>query len=92
MHEDGLEGVERAKNEVPDVIVLDIQMPRQDGLTALREIRQDRRFKSTPIIMMTVEADATMVSKAVFYQATDYIRKDTSVSEIMKRLRKHISG
>ncbi|MDP6779346.1 MAG: response regulator [Candidatus Latescibacteria bacterium] len=87
---DGLEALDRARAEAPDLIVLDIQMPSMDGLEVLKELRKDDGFALTPIIMLTVEADASGVSEAISHGATDYIRKDTPVAQIIKRLRTHV--
>ena len=88
---DGIEALDRAREETPDLIVLDIQMPNMGGLEVLKELRQDEGFTSTPIIMLTVEADASGVSQAISRGATDYIRKDTPVVQIIKRLRTHVA-
>ena len=51
---DGLEGLEQAKNESPDLILLDIKMPRMDGYTMLRELKKSEGTKHIPVIMLTV--------------------------------------
>ena len=87
---DGLEGLKLAEDVEPDLIVLDVQMPRMGGLEALAEFRRDERFASIPIVMMTVVSDAETVSKAITGDANDYIRKDSTVAEISERLKQHL--
>jgi len=89
--EDGKEGVIAAIKSKPHLIILDIQMPNVNGLDALKTLRKNPLFDSTPILMMTVEADAQVVAQALAAKANDYIRKDSSVAELISRLRKHVS-
>jgi len=51
---DGLEGLEKSKKEKPDLILLDIKMPKMDGYTMLRELKKSEEMKSIPVIMLTV--------------------------------------
>lgn len=87
---DGIEGLDQARKVPPDLIVLDVQMPRMNGLEMLQILRKDPQFASTPVIMMTIEADPEIVGKALSSRANDYIRKDTSVADILARLRRHV--
>lgn len=89
--EDGAEGIAQAKIKHPDLIILDVQMPRMDGLTALHELRQDPAFTSVPIVMLTVHSDRDIVTRALGEGARDYMRKDASVADLMGRLHMHIS-
>jgi CheY-like chemotaxis protein len=54
--EDGQDGVDKARALRPDMIVMDIQMPRKTGLEAVRELRADPQFASTPIVALTAYA------------------------------------
>ncbi|MBN1872505.1 MAG: response regulator [Candidatus Omnitrophica bacterium] len=51
---DGLQGLEQVENENPDLILLDIKMPRMDGYTMLRELKKSEKTKHVPVIMLTV--------------------------------------
>ena len=88
--ENGLQGLAKAQATNPDLIILDVMMPKKDGLETLRELRGNERFKKTPIIMMTIKSDPATISEAIKGLASDYIRKDSKVSEIMTRLKKHL--
>ncbi|MCD4761239.1 response regulator [bacterium] len=50
---DGVEGLEKAKTEGPDLIVLDVQMPRKDGFSMFSDLKQDPVTKDIPVIMLT---------------------------------------
>jgi CheY-like chemotaxis protein len=86
----GREAVDLARQVKPDLVILDLYMPQMNGLEALDALRADRQFKKTTIAMLTVEADASFVRDALSRGADDYIRKDSSPSELQKRLDKHI--
>ena len=89
--ENGAEGIANARIRHPDFIILDVQMPGMDGLTALHELRKDPAFASTPIVMLTVHSDRDIVTRALGEGANDYMRKDSSVADLMGRLHLHIS-
>jgi two-component system response regulator RpaA len=49
----GVAGMERAREQIPDLIILDVLMPRQDGLTTYEQLRRDPALRSVPIIVLT---------------------------------------
>lgn len=63
--QDGVEGLEMARKETPDLIILDIQMPRKGGFRTFAELKSDSALKSIPVIMLTsvVEKTAMLFSK-----------------------------
>ena len=63
-----------------------------NGLEALDALRADRQFKKTTIVMLTVEADASFVRDALARGANDYIRKDSSPTELQERINKHVQN
>jgi two-component system alkaline phosphatase synthesis response regulator PhoP len=50
---DGREGMEKANQEVPDLIVLDVMMPQRSGFTVFKQLRGDDRYRDIPVIMLT---------------------------------------
>ena len=87
---DGVDGIEKAQSLDVDLIVLDVLMPRQNGLETLRQLRQDDRFLCLPIVMLTVKAETEIVAEAAASGATDYVLKDSMVVEIRQRLGKYL--
>ena len=78
---DGIEGYELVKKEKPDIVTLDIEMPRMDGLTALKKIMKDCPTSVLMVSSLTTEgADATL--KALEYGAVDFISKEMSFVSI----------
>jgi DNA-binding response OmpR family regulator len=84
---DGEKGWEYARTELPDLIILDIMLPRLDGLSLCRMIRNETSTASIPIIMLT--ARGTEVDKIVGLEsgADDYVVKPFALGELLARVR-----
>ncbi len=88
---DGEEAVEVARATSPDLILLDIHMPKLDGYGAVREMRNDAKLKDLPIIALTASAmhtDRDRVLKAGF---TAYITKPVSLAVLRAELERLLS-
>lgn len=72
---DGAEGFEKAMKEKPDILMLDIIMPKIDGLELLKKIREDKWGLHVPIILLTNLSDAYNVSEAGKYGVYDFLVK-----------------
>ncbi|SEK58061.1 Response regulator receiver domain-containing protein [Roseovarius nanhaiticus] len=70
-----------------DCILLDIEMPGKDGIQLCAEIRQQPRYKNTPIIMITQNREHAAVERAFSNGATDYITKPFSFFEVLTRIK-----
>ena len=81
---DGVEAVELAQSQNPDLIVLDIMMPRLDGLEACSKIRE---FSNVPIILLTAKADDMDKLLGFDRGADDYLPKPFNVLELKARIR-----
>jgi putative two-component system response regulator len=84
---DGNEAVARARDERPDVLVIDARMPRLDGFDACRALRHDPRTADLPIIMVTGGTEPTLATEAFAAGATDYLPKPFSISQLRSRAR-----
>lgn len=82
---DGKEAVEFFQEFQPDLVVLDINMPRVDGMETLRALRP--LAGERPIIMLTSVADEMIVERCVEEGATFFIRKDVSAQELADALK-----
>ena len=72
---DGIEGVEKAISEKPDLILLDLVMPRLDGIGALKQIKENPDIKDIPVVILTNLSDYDKVSDALSLGAMDYLVK-----------------
>lgn len=81
---DGVEAVEIASKEAVDLVVLDLMMPRMDGLEACQKIRE---FSDVPIIMLTAKADDMDKLLGFEHGADDYLTKPFNILELKARIR-----
>lgn len=85
---DGVEGLEVARAEEPELILLDIVMPRMDGLTMLEVLRNDPAHKDRPVILVTGTTDRSCILKARALGVQGYLLKTGfSVDEMLGRVR-----
>ena len=80
----GLEAVDLARNEKPDLMVLDVMMPEMDGLTACTKIRE---FSRVPIILLTAKTDDMDKLMGFDVGADDYLTKPFNILELKARIR-----
>jgi DNA-binding response OmpR family regulator len=85
--EDGREAVDKAVAEPPQLILLDIMMPRMDGLTALRRIRSHASTGNTSIILLTARGLPEDRVRGLELGADDYITKPFDISELVARVK-----
>ena len=83
--QDGEEAIALCQSGNPDLIILDISMPRKDGLQALAAIRALQ--PATPIIMLTSTAEEKVVEECVSLGASYFIRKDVPAAELQSELK-----
>jgi CheY-like chemotaxis protein len=84
---DGEQALEQARSGDPDLILLDLQMPRLDGFGVIRELRRDDRFRDKPVVALTAYAMHGDREKALSAGFTSYVTKPVNLME----LREHIA-
>lgn len=82
----GKQALEFAKNQNPDVIVLDIMMPEMDGITACKEIRKLPEHRDTPIVMLTAKATSDDIQIGKEAGANEYLTKPFSPKELIDKI------
>lgn len=83
---DGEEALEKIGKEKPDLVLLDIIMPKKDGFEVLREIRKDFRIKEISVIMLTARGQKLDKDKGKELGAQDYIVKPFSPSRLLHKI------
>lgn len=85
---DGKVGLETALSKHPDLILLDIVMPVMDGMSMLKELRQDEWGKDVPVILLTNLSDEKKVAEAMQHNVFDYLVKaDWNIGDVVKKVR-----
>ncbi|HEC99993.1 MAG TPA: response regulator [Proteobacteria bacterium] len=82
----GLEAINYALAEKPDLIVLDVMMPKMDGYEVIKQLRESQITKSIPIIFVTAKAQRTDVEKGIQLGANGYVVKPYRFSDLHKRI------
>ncbi|MDP9404673.1 MAG: response regulator transcription factor [Actinomycetota bacterium] len=88
--ENGEEAVERARELAPDVVLMDVRMPRLDGIEATRRVRSE--VPTTKIIMLTVSDEEDDLYEAIKAGANGYLLKEISVEEVAESVRAVMQG
>ena len=84
---DGAEGLYKALNNDPDLVLLDIMLPKADGFHILAEMRKNLKTRKTPVIVLTNLGQADDAKRALQLGANDYIVKiNTPPSDVMKKV------
>jgi chemosensory pili system protein ChpA (sensor histidine kinase/response regulator) len=83
---DGVDAVEQLRDQVPDVMLVDIEMPRMDGYELTSRVRSDSRLKQVPIIMITSRAGEKHRDKAFALGVNEYMTKPYQEEELFARI------
>lgn len=87
MAESGEKGLEAASARLPDLILLDLMLPRMDGLEVCRRLRGQERTKAIPIIMLTAKGTEADIVLGLTLGADDYVPKPFSPIELLARIK-----
>ena len=87
---DGPTGLEKARNEEPDVILLDVMMPGLDGWQVAEELLDDRRTSSIPIVFLTARAEVRDRARGLDLGGIDYVTKPFNPVELAPLVRELI--
>ena len=87
---DGPTGLEKARNEEPDVILLDVMMPGLDGWQVAEELLDDRRTSSIPIVFLTARAEVRDRVRGLDLGGIDYVTKPFNPIELAPQVRELI--
>jgi len=92
---EGDEGLRLAREKNPDLILLDIIMPVQDGFTAAEQLKKDPQLSKIPVLMLTsfsqrIGETSIPVSRGLKLEAEDYIEKPVSPEELLSRVQRYL--
>lgn len=84
--EDGAIGLSKAKEEKPDLIILDVMLPKMDGFKICRLLKFDKKFRDIPIIMLTARTADADISVGKETRADFYMTKPYDVDELVTKI------
>ena len=88
---DGEEALVRVKEDSPDIILLDLMLPKLNGFEVLKEVREKYKDKWRPIIIISAKTDLESVKKGYGMEADHYLTKPCSMENILRGIRTMIS-
>jgi len=89
---DGETGLRLAKSAKPDVILLDLILPRVHGFTVLKQLKEDEETKAIPVIVLTNLEEMGDINRAIELGATTYLVKaQYSLEEVLEKVKKVLS-
>ncbi len=83
---DGQDALKVIEEQTPDLVITDVMMPRMDGITLCKQLREDLRTAFVPIMMLTANADETNRTKGYLVGTDDYVNKPFSVPDLNARV------
>ena len=86
----GEEGLEKAFQELPDIILLDVKMPKMDGYTFVRRLKKDARTKNTPLIVLT--SYEPMKDMFQMEGVKDYFVKTADTTKLLQTIEEKLKG
>ncbi|MFN2435713.1 MAG: response regulator transcription factor [Desulfotignum sp.] len=91
---DGVEAMDRIQEERPDLVILDVMMPRKNGWDVCDEIKNDASLKEIPVVLLTAVADSVKTTSYTHHNgkttlADDYIPKPIDLDELMEIVTDH---
>lgn len=89
----GLDGLALASQEPrPDLVITDVMMPKLDGVTMVRRLREKESARKTPVIFLTAKSDPMDIIAGIQVGARHYITKPFQFDELKKKVRKALGG
>jgi twitching motility two-component system response regulator PilG len=83
---DGEEGLRKAREEKPDLIISDVRMPVMDGFELCASVRSDKQLSATPLLLLTTLKDEASRQKGKLVGATAFLSKPVAVDELREKV------
>jgi CheY-like chemotaxis protein len=87
---DGKEAVDKAREARPDLILMDVVMPRMNGLEACRVLKKDQETKQIPIILLTTRGEEHYVQEGYASGCSDYLTKPVNDADLLDLLKAYL--
>ncbi|MBL8444379.1 MAG: response regulator [Zoogloeaceae bacterium] len=90
--QDGEEAINKIRAEMPDLVLLDVMMPKRNGFEVCQEVKADPALQSIRVLMLTAKGRDTEVTKGLALGADAYMTKPFSTKELVEKVRSLLSG
>ena len=87
----GEDALNQARKENPDMILLDLMLPKMDGYKVCRLLKYDERYKHIPILMLTAKTQAKDIVIGMKTGADEYITKPFDINYLMKKVKEYLN-
>lgn len=88
---DGVSGLKAAKEEKPDLILLDLILPKLDGFSVLKELKESPEVSKIPVLVLTNLEDLESLQRVVELGAKDYlVKSEYSLEEVLKKIKEKL--
>jgi CheY-like chemotaxis protein len=88
---DGAEGVEKAIAEVPNLILMDIEMPRMNGIEACKLLKQNETTRDIPVVLLTMRGEEPFVRQGYASGCSDFLTKPVNEQKLTTIIKKYLS-
>jgi DNA-binding response OmpR family regulator len=89
--EDGLDALGKIEQKIPDLVILDVMMPRMDGITLCRHLRQEAHTALLPIIMLSAKTSSEAIQEGLLAGADEYLTKPVSREVLLRSVKALVS-
>lgn len=91
--ENGEEVIKSVHRQIPDIILLDLLMPKKDGFYALEELKNNPEWKLIPVIVFSNLGDDSSLKRAISMGANDYfVKSQHPIEEVIDKVKEYLSG
>ena len=85
--QDGVEALEKVRSEIPDLVLLDLMLPKINGFEVCQRLKRDEATSSIPIIMLTAKGETSDKIEGIEIGADDYVTKPFNLDELKARIK-----
>jgi CheY-like chemotaxis protein len=89
--QDGVEALQKIQDESPELVLLDVMMPKMDGYDVCRAVKADPKTCHIPIVMLSARTDAASKERGLDLGAADYIAKPIDPAKTLEKIKKYLS-